>query len=139
MEKDLFIYSQCLRRWYVCQFKKFFLIFQAIMVWQPYTKTTGQYLASKILQGFFGAPIESLCEISVADIYFRHERGTYLGLYAFMLSGSNFLAPVLAGFITDGQGWQWIFYWCAIFLAIGFVFNFFLMEETNYGKFSLMM
>jgi hypothetical protein len=27
-----------------------------------------------------------------------------MGLYAFMLAGSNFLAPVLAGFINDGQG-----------------------------------
>ena len=106
---------------------------KAIMIWTPYTNTYGQYIASKILQGFFGAPIESLCEISVADIYFQHERGTYIGLYSFMLAGSNFLAPVFAGFITDGQDWQWVFYWCAIFLAIGFVFNFFLMEETNYG------
>ena len=38
------------------------------MVWVPYTKTNGQWIASKILQGFFGAPIESLCEISVTDI-----------------------------------------------------------------------
>ena len=28
----------------------------------------GQWIANKILQGFFGAPIESLCEISVTDI-----------------------------------------------------------------------
>ena len=41
---------------------------KAIMVWVPYTKTNGQWIASKILQGFFGAPIESLCEISVTDI-----------------------------------------------------------------------
>jgi MFS family permease len=51
-----------------------------------------------------GAPIESLVEISIADIYYTHERGTYIGLYAFTLAGSNFLAPVLAGFINDGQG-----------------------------------
>lgn len=38
------------------------------MIWVPYTKTNGQWIASKLLQGFFGAPIESLCEISVADI-----------------------------------------------------------------------
>ncbi|KAG0648241.1 putative MFS-type transporter [Hyphodiscus hymeniophilus] len=91
-------------------------------------------IGSKILQGFVGAPIESLCEISITDIYFAHERGTYMGLYAFMLAGSNFLAPVFAGFINDGQGWKWVQYWCAIFLAIGFVFCFFFMEETNYDR-----
>ena len=106
----------------------------AIMVWVPYTKSNGQWIASKILQGFFGAPIESLCEISVTDIYFTHERGTYMALYALFLAGSNFLAPVLAGFINDGQGWKWVLYWCSIFCAIGFVFLFFSMEETNYHR-----
>lgn len=38
------------------------------MIWVPYTKTNGQWIASKILQGFFGAPVESLCEISVTDL-----------------------------------------------------------------------
>lgn len=83
---------------------------------------------------FFGAPIESLCEISVTDIYFTHERGTYIALYGLLLAGSNFLAPVFAGFINDGQGWQWVLYWCAIFCGIGFVFLFFFMEETNYFR-----
>ena len=41
---------------------------QAIMVWVPYTNTNGQWIGSKLLQGFFGAPVESLCSISLADI-----------------------------------------------------------------------
>ena len=106
----------------------------AIMVWVPYTKSNGQWIASKVLQGFFGAPIESLCEISVTDIYFTHERGTYMALYALFLAGSNFFAPIIAGFINDGQGWKWVLYWCSIFCAIGFVFLFFFMEETNYHR-----
>lgn len=75
-----------------------------IMLWVPHATTNGAWIGSKILQGCVGAPIESLCEISITDIYFTHERGTYMGLYAFMLAGSNFLAPVFAGFINDGQG-----------------------------------
>ncbi|KAG9675500.1 MFS general substrate transporter, partial [Aureobasidium melanogenum] len=109
----------------------------AIQLWAPYTKSNGQWIANKILQGFFGAPIESLCEISVTDVWFQHERGTYLGLYALLLAGSNYLAPVLAGFIADGQGWKWVLYWCAIFCGIGFVFLFFFMEETNYSRHSI--
>jgi hypothetical protein len=38
------------------------------MIWAPYTTSNGQWIANKILQGFFGAPIESLCEISVSDL-----------------------------------------------------------------------
>lgn len=39
-----------------------------IQVWAPYTRSNGQWIANKVLQGFFGGPIESLCEIWVADI-----------------------------------------------------------------------
>lgn len=38
------------------------------MIWAPYTTTNGQWIANKVLQGLVGAPIESLCEISVSDI-----------------------------------------------------------------------
>ena len=41
---------------------------QAIMLWVPYADNNGQWIASKVLQGFFGAPVESLCELSVTDI-----------------------------------------------------------------------
>jgi hypothetical protein len=37
------------------------------------------------------------------------------------------------------SGWKWVMYWCAIFLAIGFVFCFFFMEETNYDRAPLEM
>ena len=66
--------------------------------------------------------------------YFQHERGAYIGLYALLLAGSNYFAPIIAGFINDGQGWQWVLYWCAIFCGIGFIFLFFFMEETNYSR-----
>jgi len=80
----------------------------ATQVWAPHTKTNGQWIANKIIQGFVGSPIESLCEISITDIYFTHERGRYLGLYGLLLAGSNFFAPIIAGFIADAQGWQWV-------------------------------
>jgi len=106
----------------------------AIQVWAPYTKTNGQWIANKILQGFFGAPIESLCEITVTDVYFTHERGFYMAIYGLFLAGSNFFAPIIGGFIANSQGWAWVLYWSAIFQGIGFVYLFFFMEETNYSR-----
>lgn len=32
--------------------------------------------------------------------YFTHERGSYMGLYAFTLAGSNYFTPVICGFIA---------------------------------------
>lgn len=57
-----------------------------------------------------------------------------MGFYAMALAGSNYFAPLISGFISDGQGWQWVFYWPAIFLGASFVFLFAFMEETSYVR-----
>jgi hypothetical protein len=38
------------------------------MIWQPHIKTSGEWVAAKILQGIFGAPMESLAEVTVSDV-----------------------------------------------------------------------
>ncbi|KAI1146109.1 major facilitator superfamily domain-containing protein [Nemania diffusa] len=106
----------------------------AVTVWGPYARGNGQWIAKSILTGFFAAPIEALPETTIADLFFAHERGTYLGWYAWTLAGSNFFAPVICGFINDGIGYRWVFYIPAIFCAVTFVFLFFFMEETNYDR-----
>ena len=58
----------------------------------------------------------------------------FLAVYGLTLAASGKLAPVFAAFINSGQGWQWTIYWCAIGVAIAFVYCIFLMEETNYDR-----
>ncbi|KAI8404638.1 hypothetical protein FOFC_02585 [Fusarium oxysporum] len=103
-------------------------------VWSAHVSSNEQWIAKCIVQGFFVAPIEALPEVCITDIYFTHQRGTYMGVYALALTGSNYFAPVISGFIAEYQGWQWVFYWPAIFLAFVFVFLFLFMEETNYSR-----
>ncbi|KAI9044559.1 putative MFS transporter [Aspergillus affinis] len=104
------------------------------LIWGPFISNNGQWIGRSILAGFFTAPIEALPEVSVTDVYFTHERGTYMALYAFFLAGSNYFAPVICGFIAEYHGWQWVFYWPAIFCAGAIIFLFFFMEETNYSR-----
>ena len=89
----------------------------ALTMWGPYAKTNGQWIAKNVLSGFFASPIEALPEISVSDVFFTHERGTFMGVYAFVLAGSNFFAPIICGFINEYQGWRWVFYYPTIFLG----------------------
>ncbi|KAL4969293.1 putative serine/threonine protein kinase ENV7 [Aspergillus stella-maris] len=103
-------------------------------VWGPYVKSNGEWIARSVITGFFLAPIEALPEVTVTDVYFTHERGTYMGLYAFFLAGSNYFAPVICGFIAEYQSWEWVFYWPAIFCGAAMIFLFFFMEETNYVR-----
>ncbi|KAI9672082.1 MAG: hypothetical protein M1831_001895 [Alyxoria varia] len=112
-------------------------------LWGPHTNSAGQWYARSVLSGFFASPIEALPEASIAgrqtffsppNLYFAHERGTYMGLYTTALVGSNFAGPIICGFIQVGMGWEWVFYWTAIFCGIATVFLFFALEETNFDR-----
>ena len=106
----------------------------AVTFWSPFARGNGQWIAKNIIGGFMNAPIEALPELSVTDVYFAHERGFYMALYALVIVASNFFAQVICGWINVGQNFQWVFYWPGIFLACTFVFLFFFMEETNYDR-----
>lgn len=54
-----------------------------------------------------------------------------MSIYAPTLAGSNYFAFVICGFIAEHQGWCWVFYWPAIFLAFIFALLVLFMEETN--------
>ncbi|KAL3449110.1 MFS transporter [Aspergillus insuetus] len=104
------------------------------LIWSPYVKSDGEWIGRSILFGFFLAPIEALPEVSVTDVYFTHERGTHMALYALCLAGGTYIAPLICGFIAEYHGWQWVFYWPSIFLGATATFLFFFMEETNYSR-----
>ncbi|OQU98973.1 hypothetical protein CLAIMM_04681 [Cladophialophora immunda] len=101
-------------------------------IWSVHISTNGQWIARCIVTGFFQAPIEALPETVINDVFFTHERGFYMGLYVLSVIGANSFTPVISGFIAEYQGWQWVFYWPAIFFGFLMVFLFLLLEETSY-------
>jgi MFS family permease len=105
-----------------------------LMVWTAYSSSSPEWFAHRVLLGIVVSPIESLCEVTVLDLYFAHNRGTYMGLYVFILFGSNFLAPLVAGWFNDAYGWRWTMHFGALVCAAAFVVIFFFMEETVYFR-----
>lgn len=105
-----------------------------IMIWTAYSSTVGEWFAHRVLIGVICSPIESLPEVTVFDLFFAHNRGTYMSLYVFVLFGSNFLAPLVAGWFNDAYGWRWTMLLGAIIAAACFVIMFFFMEETIYFR-----
>ncbi|EGC41167.1 MFS transporter [Histoplasma capsulatum var. duboisii H88] len=105
-----------------------------IMVWTAYSKTGGEWYAHRILLGAFASPIESLPEISVPDIFFAHERGQWMATYVLFLCGSNFIAPLIAGWFNDAFGWRWTMHLGAMISAAAAVILFFGMEESLYFR-----
>ncbi|RDW73592.1 hypothetical protein BP5796_07034 [Coleophoma crateriformis] len=107
----------------------------AFILWSAYAKGDGQWIAKNLIGGFFGSVVEALPEISITDVYFAHERATYLSLvYALALFGGSSVGPIIAGFIDEYLGYQWVFIIPTIICGATFVFMFFFMEETNYHR-----
>ncbi|PNS21515.1 hypothetical protein CAC42_1294 [Sphaceloma murrayae] len=75
-------------------------------------------LAARVFQGVGLAPFEALVNASVGDLYFVHERGKRMALSNLALFGGAFFTPVIVGKMTSTLGWEWTFYFIAIFAAI---------------------
>jgi MFS family permease len=104
------------------------------MVWQAYSNTAGEWYAHRIIIGILASPIESLPEVSIPDVFFAHERGFIMGIYAFTLFGSNFIAPIIAGWMAEAVGWRWTMHFGSFLLAGTALVLFFGMEETMYFR-----
>lgn len=91
-------------------------------------------LWARIFQGVALAPFESLVNACVGDLYFVHERGKRMALTNVALFGGCFLTPVLVGKITYEMGWEWTFYFIAIFTTVMLPFVIFLVPETAFKR-----
>eukprot|EP01116_Phalansterium_solitarium_P015852 TRINITY_DN3545_c0_g1_i1.p1 TRINITY_DN3545_c0_g1~~TRINITY_DN3545_c0_g1_i1.p1 ORF type:complete len:617 (+),score=206.57 TRINITY_DN3545_c0_g1_i1:114-1853(+) len=72
----------------------------------------------RAVQGVGGGGLISLVVITIADVVKFEDRAKFQGLIGAGFALASVLGPVIGGVITDGPGWQWIFY---INLPIGAV------------------
>ncbi|KAL2046004.1 hypothetical protein N7G274_001451 [Stereocaulon virgatum] len=89
---------------------------------------------ARVIQGVGLAPFEALVNASVGDLFFVHERGKRMALSNLALFGGAFFTPILVGKITHTIGWQWSFYFVAIFCAAMLPFLFFFVPETAFRR-----
>jgi MFS family permease len=92
------------------------------------------YYVVNILTGFGSAPVDSLVQISTTDLFFAHERGTRLSLFALALGTGSYMGPVAAGYITEAQSWQFCFWYLVIFFGIVLALQIFTLEESTYRR-----
>lgn len=110
------------------------LLLVPLMVWTSYTTTSGTWFAQRILIGIVVAPIEALPELSITDLFFAHERGTWMSVYVLMLFESNFVAPLIAGWLEIAIGWRWVMFFGSFWAAAAFIILLVGMEETMYVR-----
>jgi MFS family permease len=104
----------------------------AVAIWAANMKTTADLFLIQAFNCLLGALAEVIVQMTIADMFFIHERGVMNSLYVCTMSVSTQLAAVLAGYITVGQGWRWVWWWVAILVGVCLVLFTFFYEETKF-------
>lgn len=95
------------------------------------TKSINYLYVTNIISGFAAAPVDSLVEISSTDVFFVHERASKLSFLILALYAGSDLGPVVAGYMPS---WQWCYILQAIIMAVMFVAQLFLMEDSTFDR-----
>jgi MFS family permease len=104
-----------------------------VMVWAAKTKTAGDWWGVNVVQCFLGSLAEVMVQITVADLFFIHQRGVMNSFYIWFANTGANLAPVAAGFITDSQGWRWVWWYFVILFGGTLVMLLFGFEESKFN------
>lgn len=103
-----------------------------ISVWTAKMQTVADLMLVNVLSCIVGALAEVLVQMTVADVYFVHQRGLMNTIYYWFMSIGTTLAPLAGGYITLSHGWRWVWWWMVILFGAGLVGFVFLYEETMF-------
>lgn len=104
----------------------------AVSIWAANTQTVADIMLINAFNCMFGSLAEVIVQMTIADVYFVHQRGLANGLYVWVsLTGAS-LSPVAAGYVTVSQGWRWVWWWMVIVLGVCFLIFLFCYEETMF-------
>ncbi|KAG5362675.1 putative MFS-type transporter [Yarrowia sp. B02] len=102
--------------------------------WQARMKYLHDYYAASFIEGLATSLCEAMIQMTIADLYFVHQRGTMNGIYMVVIAISNFLSLIPAGYIAASVNWNTNF-WILGGLGAGFlVVSTFCLEETKYER-----
>ncbi|OBT53924.1 hypothetical protein VE04_05142 [Pseudogymnoascus sp. 24MN13] len=90
--------------------------------------------AGRLVTGLAASAFESIAFVTIVDLFFTHERGTWISGVIIVLTGISNLSPLIAGQITNNLGWHWNLYIYLIFAVIVFLMVVFFAPETTFNS-----
>ncbi|KAF9776881.1 hypothetical protein IL306_004869 [Fusarium sp. DS 682] len=100
--------------------------------WSGRMGTVGEMYVTNFLSGLAGSINETISEITIADLFFVHQRGTANGFYILAVMVGQFVCPCLVGVQAAAQDWRWTYYTTGIVLTFLFLLFVFFFEETKF-------
>ncbi|BFZ54691.1 hypothetical protein PYCC9005_001728 [Savitreella phatthalungensis] len=100
--------------------------------WAAATDSYNALLGARIVQGLGVMPYEALLSLTVADLFFVHQRGLYYAVYAIAYIAGAFLGPIIVTQIIVRHNQQWAFGVLGGFCAVELVLVWLFVKETAY-------
>ncbi len=86
------------------------VIFTVAALLAGLSRSMGELIAFRALQGVGGGVLISMSWAAIGDIFAPRERGRYQGWTGAVFGISSIVGPVVGGLITDAIGWRWVFF-----------------------------
>lgn len=81
----------------------------ATSLWAGFSPSFNSLLFARIFQGIALSAVECLPSVTIAEIFFLHERAFRIGIYALLMLGGKNLIPLVSAIIIGQLGWRWVF------------------------------
>ncbi|KAJ1715371.1 putative MFS multidrug transporter [Aspergillus flavus] len=90
----------------------------------------GALLVFRLFAGISGSGPVTLGAGSVADMFARQERGVAMSLYGLGPLLGPVIGPIAGGYLSQAQGWRWVFWLLAIVSGVAVVLVLFVLSES---------
>ncbi|KAH8116746.1 MFS general substrate transporter, partial [Phellopilus nigrolimitatus] len=97
-------------------------------------KDVGSLTASRIIGGCGMAALESLVEALISDIFFVHERGTWIAVWSFALLGGVCGVSIVNGYLIENASWRICFVVEGVLIGILLIMTILFIPETAYVR-----
>ncbi|KAK7397806.1 hypothetical protein QQX98_012821 [Neonectria punicea] len=104
----------------------------ALSIWSAKMQTVADLMLINVIQCLFGSLAEVIVQVTIADVFFVHQRGRMNAIYVWVWLLSSYMGMLITGFVAKGQGWRWVWWWNAIFFGIVIFIVGFGYEETKF-------
>src|SRR5580704_14292024 len=74
------------------------------------SRSMGQLIGFRALQGLGGGGLMVVTMAVIGDIFSPRERGRYQGIFGGVFGLATVLGPLIGGFFVEQLSWRWIFY-----------------------------
>ncbi|QPC73328.1 hypothetical protein HYE68_004080 [Fusarium pseudograminearum] len=108
------------------------MVLAGVTWWSARMESYAELIITQIITGLAGAINETAVQMTIADLFFVHRRGSANALYFTAVMVGSFLCPMAAGTQAAHQGWRWSYYSLAICMSILSVMFLVGFEETKY-------